>query len=228
MGVGIVTPILPILATIPRPVLALLLMVAYCAAVRWRLAPWMVVDWALLALLVWQPSLGLAAWVGALLIVRHVPTLAEDIASGLKLHEYTGLTAACMRVLLPGARSLMVSDGDGEDETQGAAPVSISVSDMAYRPPPQGADIADMDAQIIDMRRVARDITDDQILMLLCELRKPNGTYRHSMNEVYRRVGGDRNTVMAKIKAIRENAPAAQFRQEDGSTAPAHRPVTKG
>lgn len=206
------TPLLPILATIPRPVLALLLMVAYGAAVRWRLAPWMVVDWALLALLVWQPSLGLAAWVGALLIVRHVPTLAEDIASGLKLHDYTGLTAACLRLLLPGARSLMVSGGDGEEETRGAQvvvePMPGIAGSSAVAPPD-------------------RDITKDDWIVAMAEATDSKGAYVFSANQIDKAIGAHRATTLARVREVRSGVPVAQFRQDDGDTAPATYPVTK-
>jgi len=52
------------------------------------------------------------------------------------------------------------------------------------------------------------------------------GAYCYSANEIVRTVGGDRNAVLATIKELRAVPPSAEFRQPDGSTAPARYPVT--
>lgn len=74
-----------------------------------------------------------------------------------------------------------------------------------------------------ELPRFHRDITEDDELRGLCMVRNKDGKYRHSANKIYEFVGGDRNTVMAKIKEIRATP---EFRQSDGTVAPATRPVT--
>lgn len=74
-----------------------------------------------------------------------------------------------------------------------------------------------------ELPRFHRDITEDDELRGLCMVRNKDGKYRHSANKIYEFVGGDRNTVMAKIKEIRATP---EFRQPDGTVAPASRPIT--
>jgi hypothetical protein len=84
----------------------------------------------------------------------------------------------------------------------------------------------DIDAEKPTMPRLSRDITPTDELALLCVIRNPDGKHRHSANDIYKFVGGDRNKVMATIREIRGTPAPAEFRQPDGSTAPASRPVT--
>jgi hypothetical protein len=88
------------------------------------------------------------------------------------------------------------------------------------------SDLPDMDAANTGMedKNPPRDImSDDTFLISLARAKLPNGKYRLSANKVFETVGGDRNAVMAKVKEIRATA---EYRQLDGSTAPAARPIT--
>lgn len=76
--------------------------------------------------------------------------------------------------------------------------------------------LADMDAQNAGMQpmTIGRDImNDDAFITLLARQKTPDGKYRLSANKIYDAVGGDRNTVLAKIKAVR--------------ATPAYRPLTE-
>lgn len=90
-------------------------------------------------------------------------------------------------------------------------------------PPPAAPDI---DAVNAGMPRLSRDITDNEMIVLLAAQRGKDKKYRYSANAIHGLVGGDRNTVLATIKSIRDVPPPAEFRQPDGSTAPASHPIT--
>lgn len=90
-------------------------------------------------------------------------------------------------------------------------------------PPPAAPD---MDAENIDMPRLSRNITDREMIVLLTMQRGTNGKHRYSANAIHTLVGGDRNTVLATIKSLREVPRPAEYRQPDGSTAPAQHPIT--
>lgn len=87
-------------------------------------------------------------------------------------------------------------------------------------------DLPDMDAASTGMadEETRRDIMSaDAFLTTLARAKLPNGKYQLSANKVFEAVGGDRNTVLARVKEIRTTA---EYRQPDGTTAPAARPVT--
>lgn len=84
----------------------------------------------------------------------------------------------------------------------------------------------DIDAENTDMPRLSRNITDREMIVLLAMQRGTHGKHRYSANAIHTLVGGDRNTVLATIKQLREVPPPALYRQDDGSVAPASRPVT--
>lgn len=71
-----------------------------------------------------------------------------------------------------------------------------------------------------------RDITAGEWIVRMACARNEEKKYRFSANQIHTAVGGDRNTVLAKIKEIRSGPPAPEFRQPDGSTAPASHPIT--
>lgn len=49
-----------------------------------------------------------------------------------------------------------------------------------------------------------RDImNDDAFITMLARQKTPDGKYRLSANKIFETVGGDRNTVLAKVKAVR-------------------------
>lgn len=123
-------------------------------------------------------------------------------------------------------RYVTMSSGEDAENESVSDPVCIPVSHTSM--PATGMDAAapDMDAEKLTMPRVSRDITTIDELALLCVIRNPDGKYRHSANAIYTFVGGDRNTVLATIREIRGTPPPAEFRQPDGSTAPAQHPIT--
>jgi hypothetical protein len=61
----------------------------------------------------------------------------------------------------------------------------------------------DMDAPNAGMPRVSRDITTSDEIVLLAVLRAPDGSYRHTANKIYQFVGGDRNSVLEKVREVR-------------------------
>lgn len=120
-------------------------------------------------------------------------------------------------------RYVVMSWPEDEEKESVSDPVCIPVSHTSIKK----TDIPDIDAEKHEMPRLSRDITEDAELVFLCVVRNKDGKYRHSANKIYELIGGDRNTVLAKIKEIRAVPPPAEYRQSDGSTAPATRPITK-
>lgn len=91
------------------------------------------------------------------------------------------------------------------------ASIYIPVSSMPYQAggmdaPPRAA--PDMDAPHAGMPTLSRDITDDALLAFLAVVRGKDGKPRYSANAIHGLVGGDRNTVLAKIKEIRSGPSA--------------------
>jgi hypothetical protein len=89
--------------------------------------------------------------------------------------------------------------------------------------------------------------TTDQVIEYSAHERRPDGRYRFTAAKIARLTGVDHATVLAKMEGFRDGTlgdwsaisakidridalqsgePPAQFRQEDGDTAPAHYPVT--
>src|SRR5262245_54624718 len=62
----------------------------------------LIVDPLLLTLYAWCPSLAMLAFVLALYAVRHVPTLAREVALLFNLDAYEGWTVRAVVFLLPG------------------------------------------------------------------------------------------------------------------------------
>lgn len=89
------------LAMVPRPVLLVIALAIYGAIVRWRFNPPMLLDGLLIGLLVFRPSLGLAAWVGFLMLIRHVPTFAADVVTIAHVSQFDGWTAHVVMFALP-------------------------------------------------------------------------------------------------------------------------------
>lgn len=205
--------ILPSIALIPRPVLALLALAAYGAIVRWRFSAPMLIDLALLSLLIYRPSLGLLAWVACLMIVRHTPTLSADVVALLRLDAFDGWTARLVVFTLPALQSLMVSE---EDEAQNKSDMPVHV----LRPETGGS--ADTGA----IRPNDDDSMRDQFLITMADQRDERGGYLFSANQIHAAIGGHRATVLAKVRDRRSNTLPATFRQNDGTTAPAEYPVT--
>jgi hypothetical protein len=123
-------------------------------------------------------------------------------------------------------RYVVLSSWGGDESESISDPVYIPVSNTSTPEPGMDTATPDMDAEKNEMPRLSRDITPTDELALLCVIRNPDGKHRHSANDIYKFVGGDRNKVMATIREIRGTPAPAEFRQPDGSTAPASRPVT--
>lgn len=104
-------------------------------------------------------------------------------------------------------------------------PVSIPVLDTSIST--AGMESAAPAAPDIDAQKpFDRDITANEWIVLMACARNEEKKHRFSANQIHTAVGGDRNTVLAKIKEIRSGPPTPEFRQDDGTTAPASRPVT--
>ena len=69
----------------------------------------------------------------------------------------------------------------------------------------------DMDAPNAGMPRALRDITSDELIVLLAVLRGADKKPRYSANAIHALVGGDRNTVLAKVKEIRSGPAEPVF-----------------
>ena len=169
----------------------------------------MIIDIALIGLLIVRPSIGLAAWIAVLFALRHVPLLAGEVARMLGLDSYHGLTAVVAHLALP-AWSHMSSDGEaGAQKTRAAVVVPVPNSLV---PPPQTP--------------IDRDISKEGWIVAMASARDENGGYVFSANQIDKAIGAHRATTLAKIREVRENAPPAQFRQDEGGTAPATYPIT--
>lgn len=141
-----------------------------------------------------------------------------DMPSGLTIFAI-GVVIMTMFVLLLWAvnelpkklRALMSRSGGGGGDSP-AAPVSIPVSDTSIKPAPAPAAAPDIDAVNTGMPRVSRDITPDELVVLLAVLRGPDGKHRYTANAIFTLVGGNRNAVMETIRDVRSGPPAPVYR----------------
>lgn len=69
-------------------------------------------------------------------------------------------------------------------------------------------------------------ISDDQIIEISAYVRRPNGRYHMTPEKIATLVGGDRNTVLARIKELRATPAPAEYFQPDGTKAAASYPVS--
>lgn len=207
--------LLAFLESIPRPIVALAIGFGYATLVRWTFRWYMLIDAALIVLYLSRPALGLLAWVALLMIVRHVPTLARDVASMLKLHEYEGWTLRAVLFALPALQSdaIVMSRSDG-------APSIDKTIALVHVPVPGTADTKAVPP-------VSRDITRDEWIGTMASALDEKGAFMFSANKIYAAVGGHRKDVLDIVRAIQDGGPPAQFRQDDGATGPADFPVTK-
>jgi hypothetical protein len=200
--------------SIPRPVSALFLLTAYAVAVRWQFRAYQLPDAGLLILLVYRPSVGLLAWVALLLAVRHVPTLARDLACLMRLAEFDGWTARAVLFALPALMPDMVIMSNAPPQQTaaiGAAPVHVSAPGTA----------------VVSPKMTTGDIIKDEWIATMARALDDKGRYLYSANAIFKANGGHRATVMAMVKEIQQGKPPAQFRHESGQLAPAEYPVSK-
>lgn len=153
---------------------------------------------------------------GALLLIAHLITEVPKDGGPMRYERWR-------------ASFVMWSEQRAARHAAGMNPVYIPVSQygmdaggMADASPPA----PDIDAVNTDMPRLSRSMPDNEMIVLLATQKGKDNKYRYSANAIHTLVGGDRNTVLATIKAIRDVPPPALFRQPDGTTAPASRPIT--
>lgn len=127
------------------------------------------------------------------------------------------------------ASIIMWSEQRAARRAAGMESVYIPVSQYGMEPSDMEIGEAfapDIDAENTGMPRLSNKLTDNEMIVLLATQRGKDNKHRYSANAIHTLVGGDRNTVMATIKSLRDVPPPALFRQEDGTTAPASRPIT--
>jgi hypothetical protein len=173
----------------------------------------MILDLLLVALLVARPSFGLAAWIVALIALRHVPLLADEVATMLGLDRYHGLTRMVARYLLPGwAHMSSLLDADTK-----IPPAAVHV------PIPETPGSADTIAIPYQDDMAIRD----QFLLAMADQKDERGNWLFSANQIHSAIGGHRATVLAKVRDRRSATLPPAYRADDGTTAPATYPVTK-
>jgi hypothetical protein len=96
--------------------------------------------------------------------------------------------------------------------------------DPVYIPVPHtsmpASGILDIDAEKPEMPRLSRDITDNEMLFFLAVVRNKDGRYRYSANAIWRLLGGDRNSLLVKIKEIRTIPAPPEYRAIDEKKQP--------
>lgn len=204
------------LASIPRPVILLFACALYGSIVRWRFRWDMLPDGLLIGLLIFQPSLGLAAWIGMLMIVRHVPTFSADVAGLLRLDSFDGWTVHAVLFALPALRSYIsvMSRSEGVAVEKSNSPVHVPIPSTAGSADTKAVSYGDDES-----RR-------DQFLITMADQRDERGVYLFSSNQIHAAIGGHRATVLARVKDRRAATLPPLYRQDDGGTAPAEYPVT--
>jgi len=99
-------------------------------------------------------------------------------------------------------------------------PVSqTSMDDHTSAPTGAGMSIAAPDIDALDagmddwsMPRLSARLSDAEMIVLLATQRRADGKHRYSANQIQTLIGGDRNTVLARIKELRGLAPPAVYR----------------
>jgi DNA-binding beta-propeller fold protein YncE len=206
-------PLGAFLDSIPRPLSVVVLLAGYAVAVRWEFRAYMLPDAMLLVLLVYRPSIGLLAWVALLLAVRHVPTLARDLAMLMRLAEFDGWTARAVLFALPALLPDMVI-------MSSAAPQQVAaLADSPVHVPVPGT-------AVVSPKMTTGDITKDEWIEKMARAVNEKGKYVYSANTIFKANGGHRATVLAMVAEIQQGAQPAQFRQESGGVAPADYPVS--
>lgn len=171
----------------------------------------MMIDIILLAILIARPSFELAAWVAALLAIRHTPALAISAAHLLKLDSYDGWTARLAVIALPPLAAFMSRPDAPPARNDPHAPIHV--------PGPRTADTSAAEPP-------DRDITKEAWIASMARAKDAAGKWIFSANQIYAAVGGHRASVLDVVRAIRDDAPA-QFRDGE-TTAPASYPVSRG
>lgn len=131
--------IVSILSSIPRPVLAVLACAIYGACVRWRFSWPMLLDGLLIGLLIYRPSLGLLAWVGFLMALRHVAPIADALLGLFNARETQGMTAHLILFTLPSLRTYAGGSASARD-LPGDSGVTLALAPpIAAAPAPPAA-----------------------------------------------------------------------------------------
>ena len=114
-------------------------------------------------------------------------------------------------------RQALVMSRDRQREAHAAADmdaVSIPVSGIGMGVAgiePETRAAPDMDAENMAKPRISRNLSNNEVIVLLSSLRGPDGKQRYSANAIYKFVGGDRNTVLALIHEVRDGPTQAVF-----------------
>lgn len=209
---SILTALLQYIASMPRPVLLIVAAAVFGTSVRWRWRLTYAIDLCLIALAIERLSIGMLAWAAALIALRHVPAFATDISRLFDVASYDGWTRRAGWLLLPGATG-----------TDDYVPIATGTT-VALAPEPILVSVPGTDTSAIPP--ADRDITKDAWIVAMAGARDEKGKFIFSGNRIFDAVGGHRATVMARVKEIQSAEPPAQFRQEDGGTAPASHPIT--
>jgi hypothetical protein len=205
------------LESVPRPIAAIVIGVAYGASVGWRFRWPMSIDGALLLLYLWRPSLGLLAWIALLISVRHIPTLARETATLLRLNEFDGWTTHVLLFVLPALAAdvvLMSRSEDAapvrEDNRTGTDAGSIGslepVRAQSHQLEPDSSLLYEPVPDLPSLHRMSRA---EEIAMLTVQ-RNDDGGYRHSANKIAELMGGTAADVKGQVAAIRGPAKPAE------------------
>lgn len=186
-------------------VIAIGFVYAFFAAGRWSRT--MLPDAGLMFLYCWRPSLGMLVFVLLIGATRHTPRMADELSAMCRLSTFDGWTDALIRFLLPA-----MSSASAPAEILREIPRTVPVPSTSTTP--QNIPDADAEAQ--------------EWVTGMAAARKVDGSFRFSASKIFAAVGGHRATVLATVKAIQEPDMSAQYREGDGSTAPAEYPVSRG
>jgi hypothetical protein len=63
-----------------------------------------------------------------------------------------------------------------------------------------------------ELPRLSARLSDAEMIVLLATQRRADGKHRYSANQIQTLIGGDRNTVLARVKELRYNAPPIVYR----------------
>ncbi len=143
---------------------------------------------------------------------------APEVSEPGPFRKWIESHAAAQEARYTPRRYVVMSWPDDPKEETVSDPVYIPVSNTSM----VKTDIPDIEAE----KPFDRDITDGEWIVRMACARGDDKKYRFSANAIYAAVGGDRNTVLAKIREIRNTPPPAEYTQPDGTKVPASYPVT--
>jgi hypothetical protein len=150
--------------------------------------------------------------IGLIKVLSWLTLVQERGGFGILIRDAIGRYA----VARPAPRYVSPDDDDTDDGHDMQTGIHTGMRSRPYQPYQPG-DMspafdragADIDAANAGMDsyeppRIGRYLGDDEILVMLAVQRLPDGRYRYSANRLVQFVDGDRNTVLATIRAIRD------------------------